>query len=609
MNQDATELASNASQRKAYLAVGLIVLVALVAIRLPVRTFRDLARGTARHATTDHPRLLDLERQLPARPAEFEVSAPVGRTMAMSLLALLLPCCAAHEVVRAGMRSIAQTRAQRAFQVALASGAGLGLSSCTYFLWLVAFGKPTATFFIVDALIWCAMIGIAYRVRVAGAGTDEKSVGPIPARRDPGERNDRAALGDRHFALPACRVLHRAVVWSFASIVLVALAGLAGETLTAPDGGWDARAIWNLRARLLARSGDDWRQAFATTFDHTDYPLLVPASLARWWTFLGNDPAWPGACVGIAFTLATATVVMTSLGTRRGGNLGLLAGTVLLGTVRFLRCGAAQYADVPLAFCFVGAVALLIQCDEEPTRSAGGKSRGPLLLAGLFAGLAAWTKNEGLLFLAVTLCVRATIVWKDRGKWQAIRECGCVLAGAAPLLLILLIFKFQVPAANDLIASQGLRQITQRLLDPVRHWTIGRGAVAGFVQVTQAYVIVIPLSFLLLRRSHPTMDNARHERFAVPVIGLMLAGYYAAYLTTPYELNWHLATSVDRLLVQLWPLTVLVAFWQLRAPEAAWSADTAEAPFAHRTGSIFLRRVDFDPSVIKPVRETAGSRK
>jgi hypothetical protein len=40
----------------------------------------------------------------------------------------------------------------------------------------------------------------------------------------------------------------------------------------------------------------------------------------------------------------------------------------------------------------------------------------------------------------------------------------------------------------------------------------------------------------------------------------MLASYYLVYVITPFDITWHVSTSIDRLLVQLWPLVVLTAF-------------------------------------------------
>src|SRR5262249_35413932 len=60
------------------------------------------------------------------------------------------------------------------------------------------------------------------------------------------------------------------------------------------------------------------------------------------------------------------------------------------------------------------------------------------------------------------------------------------------------------------------------------------------------------------------------------IVAMMLAGYYAAYSFTPIELQYHLETSLNRLLLQLWPtvlfmiclgvgrFTVNTSRWQLR---------------------------------------------
>ncbi|MBI3863197.1 MAG: hypothetical protein HY290_15000, partial [Planctomycetia bacterium] len=250
-------------RRRAILAVGLIAIVALVAVRLPIRTFRDLVRGDAKQGAQVHPRLLELERQLPELSAES--SNPPVQSIGLSLVALLLPCWAAYAVIAAGMQGTHRTRTVRALQLALAVGTGFGLSSCTYFLWLVLFDRPDVMFFVLDALFWCLLIVIF----------------------SPKRANSRflAALVESD---NSDRPINRAALGTFATILLVALAGLAGEAISAPDGGWDARAIWNLRARYLFRSGDAWRDAFSDSFDHTDYPLLLPAGLARVWTFAGE---------------------------------------------------------------------------------------------------------------------------------------------------------------------------------------------------------------------------------------------------------------------------------------------------------------------------------
>jgi hypothetical protein len=548
MDSIGTNVATINAKRRVFLAIGLIALAAFATIRLPLRTFGELARGGLREQTGDQfERLRELDRQLPSpRP---DSGGPIASIWAVA--AVLCPCWAAYAVICACSRELPPSRQIRALRVSLATGTGLGLSSLTYFLWLMVFGQPQTMFLFVDTLFWCLVVFVCK------------------------PDNQTKTTVSRVIAPPQdSTTLHasvsRQVACLFAIIAVIALAGLAGQALVSPSGGWDARAIWNLRAHYLFRAGDEWRGAFTAAFDHTDYPLLIPAALARYWTFLGNDPAWPGACLGIAFTVATIALVVTAIGTERRWSLGLLAGMVLLGTVRLLRWGALQYADVPLAFFFLATFWVLLQHDEQISARGGRYSAGLLSLAGLMIGLAAWTKNEGLVFALVVLVTRAALRALQTGWKQSLQECRSTLAGALPLLLILLLFKSQVSATNDLVASLGLAETMRRVLDPARHLAIGRAFLAGGLQVVHAFAVIVPLCFLLLGRRTPTTADRTISWFVLVVLGLMLAAYDLAYLTTPYELKWHLSTSVDRLLVQLWPIAVLAVFRQLRAPEEVW---------------------------------------
>ena len=553
-----TSPATDKAKSRVWLAIGLITLAAFGTIRLPIRTFGELARGSTKEQAGGHfERLRQLDQQLPAPRAE--TGGPIA--WIWSIAAVVFPCWGAYAVIAACTSVLPSSTAVRALRLSLAVGTGLGLSSTTYFLWLLLFGKPQSMFLLVDTLFWCLVVFV-FR-------TSDQTTISVPRVIAPPRDSIRLQAS-----------VSRMVAYLFAIVLVMALAGLAGQALAAPDGGWDARAIWNLRARFLFRSGDEWRGAFDATFDHTDYPLLLPATLARCWTFLGSDPAWPGACLGIALTLATVGLIVAAISAERRWSLGLLAGMVLLGTVRLLRWGALQYADVPLAFFFLATVVLLGRHDEQRSARGGQASAGLLSLAGLMIGLAAWTKNEGLVFAAAVSVVRTTLVALELGWKQSLREGFHILAGALPLLLVLLLFKSQVSGTNDLIASQEFAETTARLLDPARHLDIWRAFISGGFQVAHVFAAVIPLCFLLLGRRSPTTADRCQLWFVVAVLGLLLAAYDIAYLTTPYELKWHLSTSVDRLLVQLWPTTLLAIFRQLRTPEEVWPIAERETGFS-----------------------------
>lgn len=479
-------------------------------------------------------------------------------TWLWSIPAVLLPCCAAQRLVSAGMGEEPGGRSAQGLRLCLAAGLGLGLSSCSWFLWLVLFGTPHAMYRLADATLWLL---VAFLFRPAAARDASESEFLLRKQTHAGAVRSRSPLTI-------------AVACLFALCLASAATGFIGEVRTRPDGGWDAWAIWNLRAKFLA--GENWREALSPGFDHSDYPLLIPATLARWRSFAAgaafaraDDLKIHSALLAFLFTGLTIALCTLAVSGRRGGSSGLLAGMVLLGTVRLLRCGAAQYADVPLAFFFLATATLFVLHDSRPDSTNRACGRGLLLLAGLAAALCAWTKNEGLLFVCVVFVLRALLVWFRRGLRSSIHEGCVVLAGAAPVLAVVLVFKIQAPAGNDLLAAQHDGATWSRLLDAGRHALVLRSLAATVLQVVHGFAAVLPVCFLLLGRR-----RAGAGEWLFPALAgcLILSGYYATYLVTPYELGWHLSTSADRLIVQLWPLAVLAIFLAMRSPEEALAA-------------------------------------
>src|SRR5262249_13148363 len=143
---------------------------------------------------------------------------------------------------------------------------------------------------------------------------------------------------------------------------------------------------------------------------HPDYPLLIPASIARLWLNWGADSVPAPAIVACCFTLASVAAVAVGIRQLRRRLQGVLAGLVILGNVAFLLSGILQhYADVPIGFYFASALLLLAIHDSNPRSTSV-----TLVLAGAMAGLSAWTKNEGWMFVVALLLGRAV-----ERQWQA----------------------------------------------------------------------------------------------------------------------------------------------------------------------------------------------
>jgi hypothetical protein len=471
-------------------------------------------------------------------------------------------CLAVVVVAGSSFSALLRPRLGLVLAVALGVGLGLGASSVTWFLWLLLIGPPATGYVGAEIALFAALTAFC-----------------LLARR----RSDRDPALPSPTAAPANRLLRRVLAGCLALLVVSSLVAFAVRWSAEPHGHWDAFSIWNLRARFLYRGGEHWQDGSAPALDwsHPDYPLLIPASVARCWTYLGNESTLAPALIGLLFTLATAGGLGAVVGALRTPTQGLLAALVLLGTRVFLMIGYWQIADVPLAFFMLAAVGLLCLHDRP-----GGPGKGGLILAGMMAGFAAWTKNEGLLFLACLLPVRLAVRGFAVGWREALREMLPLLLGLLPVALQLVYFKVCLAPPNDLVAGQGSHSTLSRLTDPARYGEIARASGKEFLTaIGPGAVLVLALAFVLLGRA----PRAARPAAALPllVLVLMLLGYFAVYLTTPHDLAWHLMSSLHRLYIQLWPLALLGYFSIVATPEeaAARGGDKLVAEKARQEGS------------------------
>jgi len=372
------------------------------------------------------------------------------------------------------------------------------------------------------------------------------------------------------------------VLFYFVPVVITVSAAVsfALTTLAEPHGKWDAFLIWNMHARFLFRSGADWMDYFRSGLEwtHPDYPLLIPLAVERAWEYCGGETLVVPAVISAFFTFSVAGLVASALGTLRGRDQGCLGAAFLLASPLFILIGASQLADVPLAYYILGAVTLLFLHDRLPEPHGGA-----LAMAGLFAGLAAWTKNEGILFCALFLSVRPIVSLLSAGPGRGIRELLLLAAGASPALIVLMIFKIALAPVSDLIAGQNPAGLLDRLGDAGRYGTIFLGYLRTGLTFTQGIpdvrapfhlnpavpgIILLAACLVLAgRESDPGDRDGIVTGWALVLF--TLAGYFLVLVVTPHDLNWHLLTSLNRLLLQLWPAAIFLVFMSARTPGPA----------------------------------------
>jgi hypothetical protein len=134
---------------------------------------------------------------------------------------------------------------------------------------------------------------------------------------------------------------------------------------------------------------------------------------------------------------------------------------------------------------------------------------------------------------------------------------------ALPALVVVL-FKIFLAPSNDLTTGQ--RDILALLLDLKRYrfilmnmgqafWRIGGGLIS--------LVGLLAVYSLMVGKTHQSMKGLRPLIFAALA---QLTVYFFVYVTTPYDLEWHIQTSVGRLYLHVLPMLLLGLFLWLKTP-------------------------------------------
>jgi len=450
--------------------------------------------------------------------------------------------------------------------LSLGIGAGAGVASCLYFLSLVLAGPNLTVLASVTGGV--VAIALAFALLPRRNGTLLAwAEGPEPPR-----------------YLRALFLL---------AIALAAITFLVAVSNN-PHGEEGAWSIWNLRARFLFRAGAFWRDAFSNdlSWSHPDYPLLLPGLVALCWKMVGQDSTAAPVAIAFLFALGTVAVLTGVIGVLRGKTQALVGGTLLLGTAGFIALSAAEYGDVPLSFYILATLALLSLQDRHPEDLRFSA------LAGLMAGFAAWTRNEGSLFLAAVIVARvAAVRFRDRTRPAALgpQMLGLVAGMLAPLA-VLIFFKLRVGGASDWL-SEKPALVLQHLADPGRWILTMEGLVVVLFTLGRflvPIVLVLGLYWYLVRFRVEERDSA-----TLAVIGIALVLTIASELVVDIafvdNLPVEIATGLERALLHCWPAGVLLFFLASGAPQLT----AAEKPAAKSKTS---------KKALKPSRRPAETR-
>jgi hypothetical protein len=427
----------------------------------------------------------------------------------------------------------------------LSFGAGAGIFSILFFLWSLLFypGYSVVGFISFVAVVIVAFIAFTIKKRLK----DLLGIFSIV----------------RHINL-----ITVILVISFIVSSVFAVIELAKIFFELPNGGWDAWAIWNLRARFIFFGKQDWHVSFSPelSWSHIDYPLLLPSLIAGNCAVLGQYSRKVPIIIAFLFYLNLVMVFIGVVWKSKGINLALLGGIVLSTLPDYIYQSASQYADVPLAFFFLASCVLVYTSEIE-----GEQNLVPYLL-GIFVGIAAWTKNEGLSFVVALLLSKLIIILfatrLSLSRKLQIRQSMKIVLGLLLPLLALSLFKSSFPYKNDILGHLDVSTIVNLLSSGDRYKKIFIAFVQQFVNFggLKFPLGIFPLMViygLIMGKKRFNSHNFSAIIQIILILLIMFLQYFAIYLITPHPLDWHIATTIDRLIMQLFPsilFTLLIIF-------------------------------------------------
>lgn len=421
---------------------------------------------------------------------------------------------------------------------------GFGITACLLFLWSIVFHPSFPGYVIIEWLLIACLAFLLWKKR----GLIRQN---LPDPRKWSRLDLLCAAG-------------------FLFVVIIGLVSFSDYTNANPHGRYDAWAIWTVRARMLARGGEHWQSVFVPPVFHADYPLLVPLTIARSWITAGTESQRIPPAVAGLFTFASAgilTGVLFSLGKRK---IAWLSGALFLSTPWVIYFGSLQFADLPLATCLLSAVAcicLAFQDDELANRW--------LILSGIFAGLAAWTKNEGQLFLAVYIVIASLAVYLEFRKSKPFRRMGSLVVGMLLPVAVVLLFKFTLAPVNDVVDTSNLSGAFSQLTSFQRYVEVIH-ALQAYPKGFGGWSAPIPLVFLLLWLALRPVINNQNKTSILTLSALLIVqwiGYFLIYVITPHGLQIHINQSYDRLLMHMYPSFLLLIFLFLPPVEELFKRD------------------------------------
>jgi hypothetical protein len=324
------------------------------------------------------------------------------------------------------------------------------------------------------------------------------------------------------------------------------------RALIKPIESYDAIAIYAIRSKIfyLAKAiPADYFAAIARLFPHADYPLNIQLSETFLYMSMGslNDQL-----VKIIFPLFFAAILcMFYFAIRRFASrtYALIFTFILASVPHFNNYAANAYLEMPLTFyVFISGLFLLRWIEDN-------RAIGALVISAVAAGLAGWTKNEGMMYCAI-YSVLVFVFVASKGRKVERKEILYAFMYSGIIFLICLPWawaKVRWHISNDEIA---LTNLNPAYLVRQFH-KLGPIAYEFQKQLfgPKKWNILWPVTIIVLLLNYKRA-LAMPGRYVLAIIALALGGYVIFYMISYVDVVFFASKTWARFMLDFLPLAV-----------------------------------------------------
>ena len=374
----------------------------------------------------------------------------------------------------------------------------------------------------------------------------------------------RAGMPTPHPVVGDRRLVRRSWWWGVPAVFVAVYGWMLLRWLSArPLGSYDAMGIWTYRALQWFRAEEAFPETLRLMVESKPgYPLFLPGLVTAQYSLWGGETVVIPAATGGLFLVGLGAMLGVAVRRDAGPAVAAAVVALVLSTPVVWWAAFFQGADLPLAYLTLSAAFGLTELMRR-----GQSAAVPPWLVGFFLGLMVWTKNEGSVLAAAILVVagiaslRAPREIEDGvgGDWR--RIAGGLALGALPGILATVILKIAWAPAGEAqrFLSDGL---FERLVEPGRWVEVGAAfacrLVPGSADATWGGSALLLACAVALVVARPGVGALNRTGWVfLGAAASALACFFVVYLITPDPLEWHLRNSLDRLLLQVFPLAAV----------------------------------------------------